>query len=55
MNTYLVEAFTMDFGGGKIEYYTVFADSPQQAADKCREYKGVEYIVAVNLKLKGWA
>lgn len=55
MNTYLVEAFTMDFGKGKTEYYTVFADSPQQAADRCREYRGVEYIISVSLKLNGWA
>lgn len=55
MNTYLVEAFTKDPNGGKVRYYTVFADYPQQAADRCREYKDVEYIISVNLKVKGWA
>lgn len=54
MNTYLVEAFVWDNKGGSVKSYIIFADNPQQAADKCRKYEGINSIISVNLKMEGW-
>ena len=54
MNTYLVEAFVWDRKGGCVKPYIIFADNSQQAADKCRQYDGINSIISVNLKMEDW-
>ena len=54
MNTYLVEAFVWDHKGGSVKSYIIFADTSQQAADKCRKYDGINSIISVNLKMEDW-
>ena len=54
MNTYLVEAFVLDNKGGSVKPYIIFADTSQQAADKCRKYDGINSIISVNLKMEDW-
>lgn len=54
MNTYLVEAFVWDKKGGSVKPYIIFADTSQQAADKCRKYEEVNSIISVNIKMEDW-
>lgn len=54
MNTYLVEAFVLDNKGGFVKSYIIFAETSQQAADKCRKYAEVSSVISVNLRMEDW-